>query len=224
MVEDLPDQRRNGVLIYDRGSSRSVCLFKDDFTELFQACHVPWSPPSHIRLAGRRLSPLCPCGAVEDTHHYCFACSLLSPPSPTYADIFKSKTPSKLKPIASLLCEKVMTYSNKFLPSYETKMKFLQGIIIQALLTNLILFLIPLFHPKFSKLIASSIHSVIVKTGMSYTIQRYRTRNKCIQIQKRKIENWFFKPKKHSKIAIVVRRRRYWWYLVEEAHPSWRKH
>jgi len=137
MIVDPPDQRRNGVLICDRGSSRSVCLFKDDFTELFQACHVPWSPPSHIRLAGRRLSSLCPC-AVEDFHHYCFACSLLPPPSPTYAEIFKSKTPSKLKPIASLLCEKVMTYSNKFLPSYETKMKFLQGIIIQAVLTNLI--------------------------------------------------------------------------------------
>jgi len=67
---------------------------------------------------------------------------------------------------------------------YETK--FLQGIIIQAVLTNLILFLIQLFHPKFAKLIASSIHSVIVETGMSYTIQRYRTRNKCIQIQMQK--------------------------------------
>jgi len=94
-----------------------------------------WSPPSHACLAGRKLfPPLCPCGAVEDVHHYCFACPLLPPPSPTYADIFKSKTPSKVKPIASLLCEKVMTYSNKFLPSYESKMKFLQGIIIQALL------------------------------------------------------------------------------------------
>jgi len=116
-------------------------------------------------------SPLCPCGAVEDTHHYCFACHLLPPPSPTYSEICKYKTPSKLKTIASLLCEKVMTYSNKFLPSYETKMKFLQGIIIQELLTNLILFLVQLFHPKFAKLIASSIHSVIVETGMSYTIQ-----------------------------------------------------
>jgi len=66
---------------------------------------------------------------------------------------------------------------------YETKMKFLQGIIIQVVLTDLILFLVQLFHPKFAKLIASSIHSVIVETGMSYTIQRYRTRNKCIQIQ-----------------------------------------
>jgi len=65
-------------------------------------------------------------------------------------------------------------------------MKFLQGIIIQALLSNLILFIIPMFHPKFSKLIASSIHSVIVETGMSYIIQRYRTRNKCIQIQMQK--------------------------------------
>jgi len=61
-------------------------------------------------------SPLCPCGAV----HYCFACPLLPPPSPTYAEIFKSKPPSKVKPIASLLCEKIMTYPNKFLPSYET--------------------------------------------------------------------------------------------------------
>jgi len=47
--------------------------------------------------------------------------ALFSPPSPTYAEISKSKTPSMLKPIASLLCEKVMTYSNRFLPSYETR-------------------------------------------------------------------------------------------------------
>jgi len=124
-------------------------------------------------------SPLCPCGVVEDTHHFCFACPLLPLPSPTYAKIFKSKNPSKLKPIVSLLYEKVMTYSNRILPSYETKMKFLQGIIIQAVLTNLIMFLIQTFHPKFSKLIASSNHSVIVETGMSYTIQRYRTRICC---------------------------------------------
>jgi len=65
-------------------------------------------------------SPLCPSGDVEDTHHYCFVCPLLPPPSPTYAEIFKSKSTSKLKPISSLLCEKVMTYSNRILPSYET--------------------------------------------------------------------------------------------------------
>jgi len=76
-------------------------------------------------------SPLCPCGAVEDFSHYCFACPLLPLPSPTYAEIFKSKAPSKLKPIASLICGEVQIGS---LPSYESKMKFLQGIIIQAVL------------------------------------------------------------------------------------------
>ena len=129
------------------------------------------------------------------------------------------KTPSKLKPIASLLCEKVMTYSDRFLPSYETKMKFIQGIIIQAVLTNLILFLVQLFHPKFAELIVSSIHSVIVETWMSYTIQRYKTRNKCIQIQIQKKTQNDSLNQKHSKIAIVVKRRRYWWYLAAEVHP-----
>jgi len=123
---------------YLQESLVQICLFKDDFQLDIPGLLCPMIPLSRICLAERKIvpTPLCPCGGVEDVHHYmyCFACPLLPPPSPTYADIFKSKTPSKLKPIASLLCEKVMTYSNKFLPSYESKMKFLQIIKIQAVL------------------------------------------------------------------------------------------
>ena len=66
-------------------------------------------------------SPLCPCGVDEDTHHYCFVCPLLPPPDPTYTEVFISKTPSNLRPIASLLCDQVLTFSDRYLPSYESR-------------------------------------------------------------------------------------------------------
>jgi len=135
-------------LIWGLLNLAQACRYQRWFLWAIPGLSYPMIPTFSCLFSRKEIipSPLCPCG--EDVHHYCFACPLLPPPSPTYAEIFKSKTPSKLKPIASLLCEKVMTYSNKFLPSYETKMKFLQGIIIQAVLTNLILFLVQLFHPN----------------------------------------------------------------------------
>jgi len=81
-------------------------------------------------------SPLCPCCTVVDTRHFCIVCPLL-PPSPSYSETFESKTPFKLTSIAILLFEKVMILSNGFLPSYETKMSFLQALNLQSLLANL---------------------------------------------------------------------------------------
>jgi len=50
---------------------------------------------------------------------------------------YSNQTPlSKLQPIASLLCENVMTFPNKIRPSYKSKMKFLQGIIVQVHLSK----------------------------------------------------------------------------------------
>ena len=92
--------------------------------------------PSNVCLI-EASSPLFPCGAVEDTYHYCFACSLLPPPDPTYTAVFITTPPSNLRPIAYLLCDQVLTFSDSYLPSYESKMKFLQGIIIQPVLSQI---------------------------------------------------------------------------------------
>ena len=118
---EIPKQREEMVLVWDGLGYLQETLVHRWFLS-YSRLVMFHDPPFSCLFSRKEIlpNPLCPCGAVEDFNHYCFACPLLSSPSPTYAEIFKSKTPSKLKPIASLLCEKVMTYSDKFLPSYKT--------------------------------------------------------------------------------------------------------
>jgi len=180
-MRDPPNQREEMVLVWGGlGSLIQVCSTKDDLSQLLQFGDVPWSPPFQVFVWQRyhlisSLS-LCCCWGFS---------SLLCLPSSTYPEIFNPKFHLASKPIASLICREILKYSTRILVFLwiqneiwvkNQKLKFF---------SNLILFIILMFHPKFVRLITSFIHSFLhwkldLLGSDIYTCCRMLLKFKCV--------------------------------------------
>ena len=109
-------------------------------------------------------------------------------PPPSYESELVSSLLPDWNDHSNIIIPKVNSFAST-LPTSQTTMKFLQGIIEIETLQFFILFFLALLPHEIHRSITKFIHKIIIQTGMDYIITRYRLRNEALKKFKDEVQN-----------------------------------